>query len=116
MMFSNPLVVKQLPGYEWEVVTGFTYESKDGYKVEVPYGVKTDLASVPRALWWFISPAGKHSQACVVHDYMYDNAIDTKEKADEIFYEALRELGVPMMRAKVMYWGVKLFGRGKYAE
>ena len=115
-MFSGPLIVKQLPGYEWAVEQGFSFKSKDGIEVAIPPGFVTDLASVPRPLWWFISPAGKHSQACVVHDYLYDNAIGTKKQADEIFFEALKELGVPRVRAWVMYLGVKLFGRGAYVK
>ena len=115
-MFTEALVIKQLPAYRWQLFLGFSFISKTGLEVKIPKGFITDLASVPRPLWWFISPAGKHSQACVIHDYMYDNALFTKETADKLFFEALQELGVPSVRAWVMYFAVKFFGRGAYVK
>lgn len=78
---------------------------------KTPSGLK-DRASVPRRLWWFIAPAGRHAQACVVHDFMYENAVATKSQAGALFYEGLRELHVPAWRVRLMYWMVRLFGRG----
>lgn len=69
--------------------------------MEVPEGFETDLASVPRWLWWFIAPAGRHAQACVVDDFTYENAVATKSQADVLFYEGLRELHVPAWRARL---------------
>lgn len=114
-MFSRGLVVCQLPGYRWEVYKEFqcTNEFVD---VVVPKGYVTDLASIPRALWWFMPPAGRHAQACVVHDFMYDNAISTKELADKGFHAGLLELGIPRWRAYAMYLAVKWFGKGAYVK
>ena len=78
---------------------------------KTPSGLK-DRASVPRRLWWFIAPAGRHAQVCVVHDFMYENAVATKSQAGALFYEGLRELHVPAWRVRLMYWMVRLFGRG----
>ena len=39
-------------------------------KITVPKGFKTDLASVPRGIWWLIAPFDI-ARAGVVHDYLY---------------------------------------------
>jgi len=74
-------------------------------KITVPKGFKTDLASVPRGIWWFIAPFDV-ARAGVVHDYLYwcirqyrvANAqggfisVETgeaKKAADKVFKEAM---------------------------
>jgi hypothetical protein len=73
-------------------------------KITVPKGFKTDLASVPRAIWWFIAPFDV-ARAGVVHDYLYwcirqyraaagdkqDICLiaDAKAAADKVFKEAM---------------------------
>jgi hypothetical protein len=49
-----------------------------------------------------------------VHDYLYANAIGTKDEADRIFYEAMGVLGVPKWRKWGMFMMVRWFGRGSY--
>lgn len=82
--------------------------------ISVPIGYVTDLTSVPRFLWSIFPPHGKYAKAAIVHDYLYTNAIGTKAWADEVFFEAMGVLGVPRWRKYVMYWSVRLFGRGNY--
>ena len=73
-------------------------------KITVPKGFKTDLASVPKGIWWFIAPFDV-ARAGVVHDYLYwcirqyraaegDAAdmclvADAKVAADKVFKEAM---------------------------
>ena len=74
-------------------------------KITVPKGFKTDLASVPRGIWWFIAPFDV-ARAGVVHDYIYwcirqyrdqndqhgyvsVTAADAKYVADKVFKEAM---------------------------
>jgi hypothetical protein len=90
----------------------------------VPAGFDTDLASIPRALWWLISPGGRHGKAAVLHDYLYrvrprvsytgegfEAVMDlARGQADRVFREAMREDGVGLLRAWVMWAAVRLFG------
>jgi len=73
-------------------------------KITVPKGFKTDLASVPRGIWWFIAPFDV-ARAGVVHDYLYwcirgyraefgaeqDEVLvkEAKKAADKVFKEAM---------------------------
>ncbi|EJM4054471.1 DUF1353 domain-containing protein, partial [Salmonella enterica] len=50
------------------------------------------------------------------HDYLYDNALRTKQEADRIFLDGMTVLGVPRWKRIVMYWAVRLFGRGMYGR
>jgi hypothetical protein len=84
--------------------------------ISVPRGYVTDLASVPRALWTIFPPHGRYAKAAIIHDYLYSNAIISKQWADNVFYEAMGVLNVPKWRKTVMYWAVRLFGRGNYAK
>ncbi|EHT7329390.1 DUF1353 domain-containing protein, partial [Salmonella enterica] len=55
------------------------------------------------------------AKAAIIHDYLYDNALRTKKEADLIFLDGMTVLGVPRLKRKVMYWAVRVFGRGSYS-
>lgn len=114
--FTTPAIVKIKGSYNFELVQDFEYyiTDKNGEKIVVPKGFITDFASVPRIFWNVIPPIGKYSKAAIVHDYMYDFALKTKKEADLIFYEAMEVLGVPKWKRLIMYWAVRVFGRGEY--
>jgi len=86
------------------------------YSYVVPVGFETDFASVPRALWWFISPTDYPAlRASLLHDYLYRVGSCTREWADRLFYQKLIEDGMPKWKAWLMYMAVRLFG-GKVWE
>lgn len=92
----------------------FKVENNYSYKnVEIPKNFKTDLASIPKFLWSFISPLEKHSRAAVVHDFLYSdqNEIYNRKEADKIFLEAMKEDGVNVIKRNIMYFAVRLFGK-----
>lgn len=80
----------------------------------VPKGFISNGANVPRFLWWFLDPATEAFEASILHDYMYDYAIQTKPYADLAFYRTLQIYGVSEHKALPAYWAVKGFGNGKY--
>ncbi|ENS4526854.1 DUF1353 domain-containing protein, partial [Salmonella enterica] len=64
----------------------------------------------------FLPPDGKYAKAAIIHDWMYDNALRTKREADLIFLDGMTVLGVPKWKRMVMYWAVRVFGRGMYRD
>lgn len=73
---------------------------------------RTDLASVPPPLTWFIGPYGVHTPAALLHDRLIgDTAVDgvTEAEADRLFRFMLRELGVRWLR-RWMMWSAVAFG------
>ncbi len=118
--FKTPLVVSPLPdGRRWRLHTKFVYCRLGGQELTIPAGFVTDFASVPWPLWSFIRPWGKWGKAAVLHDFMYqtrewrnvgDFGAWGRYVADNIFLEAMKELGVARWRRNLMYWGVRAFG------
>lgn len=110
--FSRPLTVTKIDERLWVVEIPFRYYigPDESSFIDVPDGTLTDFASVPRILWPIVSPDGKHTQAAVLHDYLYKSHIKSRKEADEIFLEAMAVLGVPAVLRQIMFWSVRLFG------
>ncbi len=54
-----------------------------------------------------------HTKAAVLHDWIYKTHwrnLYTRKQADQIFYEAMLVGKTPRWKAKLMYYGVRLFG------
>ena len=87
-------------------------------KIIVPAGFRTDLASVPKALWSIIPNSGKHTFAAVAHDYLYANNRKSsngifdfsRANCDEIFYNKMRHYQVGKLKARTMWLAVRTFG------
>lgn len=116
--FKQRVVLEVVGKYTWILYEDFEYYRSDNPDeiIRIPKGTITDLATVPRWLWLIVPPLGKYTKASIIHDYLYQNAINTKEYADKVFLEAMEVAGVKLWRRKIMYWSVKAFGRGKYLE
>lgn len=84
------------------------YATNDNmYKIVVPVGFVTDLASIPRALWWWQAPHEGTMAPAIIHDYLYWEQSCTKDEADAVLYLALREIGLGLFDARVLYLGVR---------
>lgn len=114
--FTTPAILEMLDHYLWRVHEPFEFYLSDDNSdvISVPAGFVTDLATVPRIFWTLLPPDGKYAKAAIIHDYLYDNALRTKKEADLIFLDGMTVLGVPKWKRTIMYWAVRLFGRGNY--
>jgi len=74
-----------------------------GKRVTVPYGFRSDGASVPRFFWRWVFPPGdtRALRAAFVHDWIYRTHPEgwTKADADQLFRELLVENGMPGCRS-----------------
>ncbi len=95
-------------GIHWKPSTGASSDLPD--LVSVPHGFVTDLASIPRYFWWFVPPMGKYGHAAILHDWLYAQQSGDRKQADDVFYEAMMELGVEPALGKTMWAAVRLFG------
>ena len=116
--FTTPLV-----GTFDDNMTRFTLTEQFRYRIgsmesteiiTVPVGYTTDFASTPKVIQWLIPPTGQYGKAAVIHDYLYSTGLYSREKADEIFYEAMLVLGVPKWKAYSMFKAVRMFGGSHY--
>lgn len=104
------------------------------FKIVVPAGFNTDIASVPQFVWSLgVAPDGLHRGAAIVHDFLYLNTgklpLGTyfvsqvgqhwtpsvvhfrRSECDKLFLEVMREAGVSAFKRKAMYYAVRLFGK-----
>ncbi|BDD79455.1 hypothetical protein [Burkholderia phage FLC8] len=107
----------------WHTDDTFTFfigEVTDQKYVTVPKGFITDGATVPRLLWGIFPPWGVYGQAAVTHDYLCttlaltrngDNPVlkISQDEVDLIFEKAMKVLGTPWWKRKIMYWAVHLY-------
>jgi len=88
----------------------------DDKSIIIPESFDTDLASIPRWFWTFLSPAYSGFIApSILHDYLYQCHNGYSRKViDEIFYSALTENGVTRYTSLKMYAAVRIFGEFHY--
>lgn len=92
----------------------FRYFSSLG-EVTVEAGEETDGASIPTIFWSVLMPYGPYFPAAAIHDHLYSAANDkfTRQESDDIFKEAMFNIGVDWMTREIIYRSVRLFG-GKF--
>jgi len=102
----------------WRLIRELTYASNILDTIlTIPAGFTTDFDSVPRIplAYWLTGNTGR--AAAAVHDYLYQTHL-CKEKsiADNVFYEAMRALGVPAWRSYLKWLGVKAGGQSSWVS
>ena len=103
--------VRELEESDWELLRILEYKGNRDH-FEVPEGMKTDFASVPRVFVWFLPRYGRYTKAAILHDYLWRNAVRAGEltlaEADGLFRRAMWELGVPFLRRWLMWGAVRI--------
>jgi len=107
----------------FKLITSLQYQSTLlGGIIEIPKDFLTDLGSIPRAVWWWLSPDDYDiSYPSVVHDYIYKQKGDLsaqqlpqkrvdREMADRVLREAMAAVGASGFRQTVVYNTVRNFG------
>jgi len=78
----------------------------------IPAGFKSDGATIPRLLWWFIPPfKPKYLPAVIVHDYLCN--LEKYRQADVWFSYLLLQIE-DSFKTRMMIRAVKLYHRFKY--
>lgn len=104
----------------WELIEPLVYEVGylgSGRTIIVPVGFQTDGASVPRFLWWCLSPTGPWLRAAALHDFLCRSIAagaphpeaPTRRAADAVFLEAMAVLGVPRLVRTLMWAAVRAY-------
>jgi hypothetical protein len=146
--FNNKISAEFHPPKKWILERALSYQNDEideaalqavGVKCRVnkitcSKGFVTDLASVPRAIWWLISP-WDIARAAIIHDLLYrrireyraenetpdnpdletvvNNYKAAKIAADKVFLMAMEDASphVPNWKIKAAYNAVVVFGR-----
>lgn len=97
---------------KWQItINTLTYLSIHGKVYRVPIGTYTDIATVPPfpMLRILVPKSGRHSRACVLHDYLCESKTVSRKEADQVFLEAMKADKVSWFRRKIMYAGVRSY-------
>lgn len=111
--FTDILIVEKTNKGFWKTHREFGYyvgEEGSSDLITVPEGFLTDFASVPRPFWILFPPDGQYTQAAVLHDFLYSTQLRPRKEADNIFLEAMEVLGVPLIKRRIMWRAVRMFG------
>ncbi len=76
---------------QWEGTKVFRYYSSLlKQEIEVPVGLSSDLASVPKVPVVFLMFGGRYAMPAYIHDYLTRYRRFPREKCDLVFLEAMR--------------------------
>lgn len=104
----TPPSVARLGDGVFVVSTPLGYQlTNTNYKIKVPRGFITDLASIPRPLWWWESPIDRSMAPAIIHDYLYWDQGCTKDEADAVLSISMLESGVTPTTRELVYAGVR---------
>lgn len=111
-MFHSKLVLEPIEEREgaFLLVEPLIYHSALIGMVTVPRGFDTDGASIPPIINELWKEGGKKMRAAVVHDWLYRYHPVSKRQADMVFLEAMKVVGVGLIKRYLMYYAVRLFG------
>ena len=114
--FITSLDVELVGEGRWRLLSPLIFQSELVGIIAVPAGFVTDFASVPRLPLAYLIAGDTAHAAAVVHDYLYETGTGTKADADRVFLEAMEAIGEDRWRRTLMYWAVRIFGRGNFAS
>lgn len=88
-----------------------------GVHITVPVGYVTDGYSMPgRLLQAFQPHTARWLMPSILHDWLYDAGLVPRAVADRVLLHAMRAVGVSKVRCFLVYWAVRLGGRGGYGK
>lgn len=112
-------------GDEWILLR--PYEATiDGTTYRLPYGLRSDLASIPRPVSWLIQPHELSALAPYVHDALYRSGgklpaewvepyrTFNREETDRFFVRIMELEHVKKWRRRAAFRGVRWFGGGAW--
>lgn len=106
---QSPKLIPLASGREFVLAEALTYR-ENGTTFTIPAGFRTDFASIPRLFWVLVAPLGRHLLAALLHDWLYWEQIETRERADKVFLNVMEERGVLWGVRMSMYYAVRVFG------
>lgn len=98
-----------------KALTGDLYEVVEPFDI-VPAGFITDGASIPRFLWRILGHPyqSDYIDIFILHDYRYQTGDVPRAVADDEMLAGLEARGMGFIKRYTIYWGVRLFGAGRF--
>jgi len=112
--FTTRLILEYLPEANlWKTQSELVYfvgcEDSD-WKIVVPIGFVTDLASIPWPISSLLPKSGRYNSASVLHDFICREGVYDRKMCDYIMLEAMEVLKVSWIKRHAIYRGLRMFG------
>lgn len=108
MIKYTQVKLQPLKSHKFKLLDDLKYKD-----VVVPKGYKTNGADIPRVFWSFYPPnRSDFLPAVIIHDYLCER--QEYRKADDLFEECLKELGVKRFDVVVLVGAVRLYHKLRY--
>ena len=113
--FKKAPVVTPFYDNYWLLLEDLTFETvRKGdnkyFKITVPAGFVTNLASIPVPLNVIYDKSGRYSSAGILHDYLYWTQFCDRKKSDRLIKEGLKATGSSYITRNTIKYGVLWFG------
>lgn len=113
--FKKAPVVTPFYDDYWLLIEDLTFEAvrlydNKEFKITVPSGFVTDLASIPVPLNAIYDKIGRYSSAGILHDYLYWTQFCNRKKSDRLIKEGLKATGAGYLTRNTIKYGVYFFG------
>lgn len=105
---------------QYKLFYGLNIQLSNGQYIWIPKGYVWDLASVPRVFQSIISTDNDAEIAYLIHDFLYENKIGTREFADKEMLKwakvtnGINKIHIRNIDNYIRYYAVRLFGRKIY--
>lgn len=118
---KNGIVRQRVYGHnnvnKYRLLKTVNVKLSDGNIIVIPEGYEWDLASVPRLLWGIVPPDSDAELAFLIHDYLYENQINSRKWADaemlqwSIVTNGTQKWSIRNVDNYIRYWAVRLGGQ-----
>lgn len=118
--FKSKLLIRLMLDGCWVLEDDLVYSNSYYGDVIVKKGFRTNLASTPKFIRSIIDIRDRYiREPAIIHDAIYKNEYSAansynRKKADKIFYYSMCSNGTSWLKAEVIYWIVRVFGRSNW--
>ena len=117
MPFMNTAILAPYSSDKWRMIEDLDYLADDKTFIRIPHGFVHDLASIPVPLNLFVRVNGRHREASILHDWLYNQKGLISQfkrlnrlESDAMFLEAMKSGGVGWFKRNMMYYAVRVGG------
>lgn len=117
-IYDNP-IVELLPKStrgRFKIKAAIKHTLIDGEEIIIPIDYISNGASIPKLLRGIYSQQGVYVMPSIIHDYLYDNQIYSREFADRQFLLDMDKTNTNKSTKWVFYWTVRIFGKNNWKK
>lgn len=111
-IYDNPIVEilpKSTRG-RFKIIVPIKHTLANGVQLIIPIDYISNGASIPKLLRGIFSQQGVYLMPSIVHDYLYDNNLYSREFVDRQFLLDMGKVGTNKFTKWLFYYVIRIFG------